>query len=175
MQCPVCANQLQQMTVGDVTVDVCKGGCGGIWFDNLELKKFDEPCESAGEALLDVERNPNLTVDHEKRLNCPKCDDVVMMRHFFSVKKQVTVDECPSCGGFWLDAGELTHIRKLFNTEEEKHKAADEYFQEIFGDKLKAVQADDEAKLARVCRVANMFRFICPSYYIPGKQDWGAF
>jgi hypothetical protein len=22
---------------------------------------------------------------------------------------------------------------------------------------------------------SNMFRFICPSYYIPGKHDWGAF
>ncbi|MHC4573105.1 MAG: zf-TFIIB domain-containing protein [Planctomycetota bacterium] len=30
MNCPACSNQLQQMTVGNVTVDVCKGGCGGI-------------------------------------------------------------------------------------------------------------------------------------------------
>ena len=56
MKCPVCSNLLEAMTAGDVTVDVCKGGCGGIWFDNFELKKFDEPCESAGEALLDIER-----------------------------------------------------------------------------------------------------------------------
>jgi len=26
-----------------------------------------------------------------------------------------------------------------------------------------------------VLKISNMFRFICPSYYIPGKQDWGAF
>jgi hypothetical protein len=24
-------------------------------------------------------------------------------------------------------------------------------------------------------RIAYTFRFICPSYYIPGGQDWGAF
>ncbi len=24
------------MVAGGVTVDVCKGGCGGIWFDNFE-------------------------------------------------------------------------------------------------------------------------------------------
>jgi len=175
MKCPACSNQLQEMTVADVAVDVCKGRCGGIWFDNLELKKFDEPHESDGEVLLDIEQDPSIVVDRTKRLKCPKCDDVVMMRHFFSVKKEVEVDECPGCGGFWLDAGELRKIRSLFNTEEERHKAADEYFSEVFGDKLKATQAQDEAKLAKAGKISNMFRFICPSHYIPGKQDWGAF
>jgi len=163
------------MTVGDVTVDVCRGGCGGIWFDSFEFKKFDEPNESAGESLLDIERDASIVLDRTKRLKCPKCDDIVMMRHFFSVKKEVEVDECPGCGGFWLDAGELRNLRSLFNTEEERHKAADEYFSEVFGDKLAAMQAEDEAKLAKARKISNMFRFICPSYYIPGKQDWGAF
>ena len=58
MECPACGKQLQQMTAGDVTVDVCKGGCGGMWFDNYELKKFDEPHESAGE----YNRRPYKTV-----------------------------------------------------------------------------------------------------------------
>jgi len=175
MECPACSNMLQQITVADVTVDVCKGGCGGIWFDQFELKKFDEPHESAGQELLDVERDKGIIVDHTKRLNCPKCDDIVMMRHFFSVKKEVEVDECPGCGGFWLDAGELGKIRTLFNTEEERHKAADDYFSEVFGDKLTAMCAGDKAKLNKARKIANMFRFICPTYYVPGKQDWGAF
>jgi len=175
MKCPACSNSLQEMTVGDVTVDVCKGGCGGIWFDQFEFKKFDEPHESQGQALLEIERNPALTIDHTKRLKCPRCDNVVMMRHFFSVKKEVDVDECPGCGGFWLDAGELCKIRSLFNTEEERHKAADEYFSEVFGDEFAAMQAESEEKLAKVRKISNMFRFICPSHYIPGKQNWGAF
>ncbi len=175
MKCPACENILQEMTVGGVAVDVCKGGCGGIWFDNFELKKFDEPHESAGEALLDIERDESLIVDHTKRLKCPKCDDVVMMRHFFSVKKGVEVDECPGCAGFWLDAGELSKIRTLFKTEEERHKAAEEYFEEVFGDHFRAMKAENEAKLAKTRKIVNLFRYICPSYYIPGKQDWGAF
>ncbi len=175
MKCPTCENMLQEMTVGDVAVDVCKGGCGGIWFDNYELEKFDEPHESAGEALLDIERDESLIVDHTKRLKCPKCDDIVMMRHFFSVKKGVEVDECPGCAGFWLDAGELRKIRSLFETEEERHKAAEEYFEEVFGDQLRAMKAENEAKLAKTRKIVNLFRYICPSYYIPGKQDWGAF
>jgi Zn-finger nucleic acid-binding protein len=175
MKCPACENPLQEVTVENVTVDVCKGGCGGIWFDQFELEKFDEPHEPAGEHLLEVERDESITVDRTKRLQCPKCDDVVMMRHFFSVKQQVEVDECPSCGGFWLDAGELDKMRSLFRTEEERHKAAKDHFAELFGGELAAMQAQDEAKLNKVRRIANVFRFVCPTYYIPGKQDWGAF
>jgi len=175
MKCPACSSQLQQISVSDVTVDVCKGGCGGIWFDHFEIKKFDEPHESAGDKLLQTERDAELTVDHTKKLKCPKCDDIVMMRHFFSIKKEVQVDECPACGGFWLDSGELGKIRSLFNTEDERHKAAREYFSEVFGDQFAAMKAESEEKLKKARKIANMFRFICPSYYIPGKQDWGAF
>jgi Zn-finger nucleic acid-binding protein len=32
-------------------------------------------------------------------------------RHFFSAKRRVEVDQCPNCGGYWLDAGELNQIR----------------------------------------------------------------
>ena len=169
MECPACGNILEEMTASDVTVDVCKGGCGGIWFDQFELTSFDEPHESAGEALLDIERDTSITVDRTKKLRCPKCSDVVMMRHFFSVKKETEVDECPGCGGFWLDAGELGRIRSLFNSEEERHKAAEMYFSELFDDQLSTMKAEKSS------RVANMFLFICPSNYIPGKQDWGAF
>jgi Zn-finger nucleic acid-binding protein len=174
MKCPACSSQLREKTIGDITVDICKGSCGGIWFDNFELKKFDESHESAGEALLDIERDESTTVDHSKRLKCPKCDDIVMMRHFFSVKKEVEVDECPNCAGVWLDTGELGKIRDLFDTEEERHKAAEEYFEEVFGDDLQAMKAESE-KLASTRKIVNIFRYICPSYYIPGKQDWGAF
>jgi len=175
MECPACSNSLQEMTVGDVTVEVCKGGCGGIWFDNFELKKFDEPHESSGEDLLHIDRDESILIDHSKRLNCPKCDEMVMMRHFFSVKKEVEIDECPNCAGIWLDAEELERLRGLFETEEQRHQAADEYFAQAFGDDFAALEAENQEKLEKTKRIVNMFRFICPSYYIPGKQAGGAF
>jgi len=175
MECPACGNMLQQITVSDVNVDVCKGGCGGIWFDNFEIKKFDESHEAAGESLLDVERDKSIVVDHTKRLKCPKCEDIVMMRHFFSIKKQVEVDECPGCAGFWLDAGELQQIRNLYETEAERKEAAKEYFEALFGDQMRQMEQEEEAKVQKTRQVAKIFKFICPTYYIPGKQDWGAF
>jgi Zn-finger nucleic acid-binding protein len=175
MRCQACGNVLSPMTVGEITVDVCAGGCGGIWFDRYELMKVDESHESAGEELLHIERASDISVDHSKQLSCPKCPDVVMMRYFFCVKRQVTVDECPNCGGYWLDVGELATIRSEFETEEERDRAAAQYFSELFDPELAAVHAETVEDLERAQRIAYIFRFICPSYYIPGKQEWGAF
>ena len=175
MICPACENVLHEITLGGITVDVCKGGCGGIWFDHLEIQKVDEPHESAGESLLDTERDESLHIDHSKKRLCPRCEGVVLMRHFYSVKKEVEVDECARCGGFWLDSGELAGIRTQFQSELARKKAAEDYFSEIFGDEMKKIQAEGEERLKKARNIARMFRFICPSYYIPGKQDWGAF
>ena len=175
MDCPVCANVLTTKTAGGITVDACEGGCGGIWFDRYELMKVDEADESAGESLLEIERDPHVVVNLSKRLNCPKDPGVVMMRHFSSVKRRVVVDECPNCGGHWLDPGELRSIRTEYASEEERERAAAEYFSEVFGPEFAAAHAQTEEDLARARRIAYAFRFISPSYYVPGKQDWGAF
>jgi uncharacterized protein len=176
MDCPACGHALSPRTAGELTVDVCDGGCGGVWFDHYELKKVDEQSEAAGAALLDVARDPNVVVDPDKRYVCPKCPDgAVMMRHFWSVSRKVTVDECPECGGVFLDAGELREIRDLYPTEAARHAAADAYFKDVVDPLLDAQRAADQDELERAQRFAHAFRFISPSWYIPGKQAGAAF
>ena len=175
MKCAACGKELENVEVGDIVVDVCRNGCGGMWFDNFELEKVDEKKEAAGEILLTIERDPEVRVDHTQKRKCPKCDDQTMMRHFMSVKREVELDECPSCGGFWLDYGELGKIREQFETEADRKQAADAYFEEVFGDELAKMREESDEKLKKARKIARMFRFICPSYYIPGKQEWGAF
>ena len=111
MKCPACFNNLSQLQVGNLMVDVCQGGCGGIWFDGFELQRVDEPQEEAGEQLVNIQRDPRIAVDPKRKRQCPRCQDMTLMRHFFSAKRQVEVDQCPNCGGYWLDAGELARIR----------------------------------------------------------------
>jgi Zn-finger nucleic acid-binding protein len=166
---------MEEVVVEDIAVDVCKQGCGGLWFDKFELQKVDEPHESAGESLLQIIVEKYVATDHSQRRKCPKCEGIAMMRHFFSVKKEVEVDEYPNCGGFWLDYGELGRIRSQYASEEERKEAAKDYFENIFGDELKRMQEESQEKLEKAKKIAKMFRFICPTYYIPGKQDWGAF
>ncbi len=98
-----------------------------------------------------------------------------MRRHFVSTKHQVEVDECSGCGGIWLDCGELGQIRNQFKTEEKRGAAAEKYFADVFDSDLMKVQEESEAQLQKSRRFANMFKFITPSYYIPGDQDGGAF
>jgi len=175
MKCPACDNTLQKMTVENINLDVCQNGCGGIWFDNFELMKVDEPDECDAEKLLDIKVDEKIKVDYEARRKCPVCENQLMLRHFFSVKRSVTVDECPRCGGIWLDCGELGKIRRQFASEEERTAAAGQYFEDIFGGELAKMRAESAEKTRKARKIAHIFRFICPSYYIPGKQDWGAF
>lgn len=111
MRCPACFNELTQTQIGSLKVDVCQGGCGGIWFDAFELQRVDEEEEAAGEPLLHVKRDPGITVDPQRKRDCPHCAEMRLHRHFFSAKRKVEVDQCPNCGGYWLDAGELAQIR----------------------------------------------------------------
>jgi Zn-finger nucleic acid-binding protein len=111
MNCPACFNRLTPRHAGSITVDVCQEGCGGIWFDAFELAQVDEASDAAGHGLLEVRSDPRLTVDHSRKRSCPRCDNVKLMRHFYSARKRIQVDQCPNCAGYWLDAGELAKVR----------------------------------------------------------------
>ena len=99
----------------------------------------------------------------------------MLRRRFFSTKRQVEVDECPACAGVWLDVGELRDIRAMFDSEEARKAAAEEYYEEVFGPSLVAMRAEGEARRDRAARFAHLLRFISPSYYLPGDQEWGAY
>jgi len=175
MECPACTRTLTSKTVADLNVDVCEGGCGGVWFDNFELRKVDEEHESAGKELLDLERDPSVEVDHEERWRCPKCGDPVMHRYFFTVKREVEVDECPECAGVWLDAGELGRIRQQFEDAKARDEAASGHYEELFGAELDRMREESRDDLERSRAFANAFRFVLPSYWLKGDQKWGAY
>ena len=124
MQCPACHRALSSLTVGDVTVDVCQDGCAGMWFDHGELISFDDPSDALGQTLVALAGDPRAAVDVTVRRRCPRCPSSVLMRHFFSAKRAVTVDECPTCGGMWLDAGELAQVRAEYTSRAARRQAA---------------------------------------------------
>ena len=110
MKCPACFNPLTQQHLGSVTIDVCDGGCGGLWLDAFELQRVGP--EVAGEtgSLPQIRRDAFLRLDLTRKRDCPRCEGVKLKRRFFSPKRRVEIDECPGCGGLWLDAGELDRI-----------------------------------------------------------------
>lgn len=171
MKCPACDNNLHEVSLEGIVLDVCNDGCGGIWFDRFELKKLDEPHEFTDDSLLDLVVDPKVQVDHSKKRNCPKCENIVMRRYFFSAEQEVEVDECPKCAGFWLDEGELFQIRKQYNSEEERKQAAKKHFGAMFEGQIENMKAESREKAEKARRISRMFRLITPSYYMSGLDD----
>ncbi len=90
-----------------MTLDVCYGGCGGIWFDASELERVSPQVANTLHTIWQAPVNP-AKLD-EARM-CPRCPDQVLDRKWFSDQKNVVIDQCPKCGGIWLDAGEFTRV-----------------------------------------------------------------
>src|SRR5688572_1400042 len=76
MICPACGGQLTALGVEGLVIDACRGGCGGLWFDNFELHKVDDWHERLGDPLLAIEVNPQAVIVPDRR-PCPKCVGVV--------------------------------------------------------------------------------------------------
>lgn len=107
MKCPSCKNPLREKGAGGLTLDVCYGGCGGIWFDAKELGRVSA---SAATSLHSIWSVPVSNVKLSEPRMCPRCPDTVLERKWFSDSKKVEIDQCPKCDGVWLDAGEFTRI-----------------------------------------------------------------
>lgn len=110
--CPRCSTPLSRLRIGGADTDVCES-CGGLWLDRLELARFEDPQSAFGDALVaHLSQFPPALMDPSTRLRCPRHPEVVMLRRAFSRSSPVQIDECPECGGLWLDTDELARIRQ---------------------------------------------------------------
>ena len=166
MNCPVCKKSMVERDFGGVKVDVCKNGCKGIWFDWFELSKLDERNKGLGQALQEALYYPRINDENRGTINCPKCNEP-LHRHQYKSDKEINVDECYDCGGFFLDSGELTHIRDHHMSE--KEEAA--YLQKLLDNNPSYQQAlkDQDQEKLRADALAHYTRFLRLSYYVTGK------
>jgi hypothetical protein len=58
------------------------------------------------ELLEKMRQQRRQAVASQGNMQCPRCGTALVER----IQHDVTVDECPSCGGLWLDKGEFEHI-----------------------------------------------------------------
>lgn len=102
MKCPRCKSDLMVVEYEDIELDYCHA-CGGLWFDRGEM---DLLSEKSGAAPVPLSPAPGA---REARLRCPTCRSYMDKRHMGETEP-VLVDLCPSCGGLWLDRGELEQV-----------------------------------------------------------------
>lgn len=110
MNCPACKNPLQPKNAGnDLSLDICYGGCGGIWFDFTELERASASAPAATTLHSIWQLSPNNAQPGRVR-SCPRCPDQSLERRWFSDSRTVEIDQCPQCRGVWLDAEEFSKI-----------------------------------------------------------------
>jgi uncharacterized protein len=110
LKCPACAHDLTEKQVGSLCVQVCEGGCGGIWFDTFELRQVQQESEAVGESLIQIHRDRRVVPDPARPRLCLRCVDVPLNRVLFGPGSRAQVDECPKCGGCWFDDGVLARL-----------------------------------------------------------------
>jgi Zn-finger nucleic acid-binding protein len=95
-------------------LDICYGGCGGIWFDQTELEHMDP---RASISLFTIWRHPRTEVSSTEARICPRCPNEPLNRKVSSEMMRVEVGQCPKCGGLWLDEREFSKIYKASGGE----------------------------------------------------------
>ena len=108
MNCPACKRPLRTKNTGAFTVDMCYGGCGGLWFDATELERASG---RAAATLHTIWQPPHRVATTDGPRACPRCSNQSLDKKWYSDAKTVEIDQCPNCGGLWLDDGEFTRIR----------------------------------------------------------------
>lgn len=102
LTCPDCKSLLEELdhlALG-VFLDRCPKE-HGVFFDHLELEKIQILVERS---MLGGDRKPGAPVGGPRE--CPHCGiELTAVKY-----EGVNIDECGSCGGHWLDTGELNVI-----------------------------------------------------------------
>lgn len=159
MKCPACGVEMIEEDFGGVKVDVCKNGCKGIWFDWFELSRLDENSEGFGNAIDEALKTSRINDENRGPIKCPKCD-IPMHIHKYQSSKEVNVDECYSCGGFFLDAGELKTIKQNFMNEKEKESYSQKLIDGI--PEFKKAKENLEKEKARIEAIRKYTKYLSP-------------
>jgi len=156
MKCPRTGKNLKPLKAAEMEIDISEG-CGGIWFDKNELDKFVSPSNIIGEILVEHMKEFHKPLESsDKRLKCPRDTDVVMMRRFYSGKLQIEIDECPQCGGIWLDTEELEGIRELFPNHGDFESTQKEFVSKVLASpEIQKHNEEHEALVSKMKNISN--------------------
>jgi Zn-finger nucleic acid-binding protein len=161
MKCPVCGKEMVTENFG-VNVNVCENGCKGIWFDQGELRMLDQKNEGAGAALEVALRCPRNNDGKRGPIICPKCS-IPLHTHKYKRDQEVNVDECYSCGGFFLDSGELTEIRNNYMSDTEVNAYVDKLVNSVPGYTEEINKLDAEKN--RLETIHKLTQFLTVNYW----------
>lgn len=113
IRCPRDGGRMEQERIGSVRIDRCPQ-CGGIWLDKGELEQVVKSAEPrAVQAEVDIGAASGAkTRQRVGHIKCPRDGkDLRVKRH--DAQAHVEIDQCDSCGGAFLEAGELADLSEF--------------------------------------------------------------
>jgi Zn-finger nucleic acid-binding protein len=147
MQCPNCHKPLTGIDYEGVHIEICPV-CGGDWLGAGQLTNIlkarqtrftEQECLAIAQvAKITYVKLPNL----DRHLVCPECGGTTHPINYGD-DTGIVIDKCATCGGVWLDRGELDKIEELVNGWNDE--LPDDLKQ--YGPKLRQVSADVNADL----------------------------
>jgi len=161
LNCPACANELTSQTISPLTLHTCDGGCGGLWIEWIDAETVEElqgPAPTSFTICKGDIRQTNPALQYR----CPQCVSLVMNRRYVHILDDVLVDECPSCGGIWLNADEVDEVRDQFAQELPDSALEDAELQDTEGD---AAQLQRDRRFRQVCH------YLCGGHAVKQQQS----
>lgn len=162
LNCPACGKAMEKVFIPSqgINIDICTQGCGGIYFDNKEFDKFDEKGEDISTILEKISNKNFEKVNDSIGRNCPNCG-AKMVKNSTSIHQNISVDDCYTCGGKFLDNGELQKIRAEYENNEERDLDILKYVYNHVGQDL--AEADEKSANAKLNRdlAQKLFYKLC--------------
>jgi uncharacterized protein len=162
MKCPACENELTEHKISGIQVNICRGYCGGLWFNLTQTRKIERLKPGAGSALLHFEVADGVKTYRGAEHPCPQCKTTLLYRHFFSRKFDTEVNQCSKCSGFWIDVGGLAKIVK--SPSEEKKEQIENYFTAVIDEKISGINRANQDIAQAVEMISSIFNFLKPNY-----------
>ena len=106
LKCPRDNTELKELKYNHNTVLKCPT-CEGLWI----LKRV---------VYITMNKLPKIPEDAKSQLRCPHDQTKLSVFHHDGVE----IDHCATCGGIWLDAGELNTLLKMIAQRKEEDSSS---------------------------------------------------
>ncbi len=156
LKCPNCQIEMDREEQRDLAVDVCPD-CGGVFLDSGELNALATGMHGDIEyCSIDEDFHRNRFPERQ----CPKCPDQPMRKINLLRLSDLIFDLCPSCGGFFLDKGEVEKMNEELKNLT-PNKEAEEY-RGMHGDHL--VRLEQTSEVMATQPLPGLTRFVGACY-----------
>jgi len=121
MKCPECDVKMFLVKTEShygvpIFLDQCSQ-CGGLWFDESEMNRTHHDAAK----ILDQKKLKEFKYFPKEALICPKDGLKLKLFKDLNFPKEIVVENCHNCGGFWFNRGEFASYQKYRKEKREEN------------------------------------------------------